>query len=119
MVGSRKTDLVDLHACILADNTSTTAWRIQQHPIEPTDDLREFSTIVVADNDVLAPHSMDIGAQALRSGFGGVVGKYHAGILHQSGDMSSLAAWCRGHIEDTLVGLGIESEDGKEGRGGL
>ena len=62
---------------------------------------------------------MDIGAQALRSSFGGIVGEYDAGILHQSGDVGGLAAWCRGHIKDTLVGLGIESEDGKEGRRGL
>lgn len=52
---AKQKHLVDLHACILADNTCTTTRRVQEHSVEPTHDLREFTAIIGAYHDVFAP----------------------------------------------------------------
>ncbi len=61
------TCLVDLHACILTDDSRTRTWCVQQDSIESTHDLRELSGIVVADGHILATHAMDVGSKGLCS----------------------------------------------------
>lgn len=83
MPGARRarTHLVDFDTGILADDTGTGTWGIEEHTIKSTHDLWELPGVVVADNDVLASHSMDVGGQTLCSLLVAIVRKYRSGVL--------------------------------------
>lgn len=114
-----ETHLVDLDAGIFADNPGTATWRIKQYPIETTQNLRELSSIVRANHDVFAPQSVDVGCQTLRPGFVRIIGEDHASVLHEGGYMGRFPSRSGSHIENTLVGLWREGNDGEERGGGL
>jgi hypothetical protein len=115
----RSAHLVDLDARILADDTGTRARRIEQHPVETSNDLGELPRIVVAHHHVLAAHTVDIGGQALCSCLVRVVGEDDAGVLEKSGDVCRLSTGGGSHVEDALVGLRRKGNDGEERRSGL
>lgn len=111
--------LVNLHARILADNTSSTTRRIEEHPIKPTHHLGELPAVVRAYSDVFAPHAVDVGRKTLRSGFVCIVGEDVASILEEGGNMCRFATWGGRHVEDAFVRLRTECDNGQEGRSGL
>lgn len=78
---TKEAHLVDLDTSVFADDTCSRTWSIEQDPIETAHDFRELSSVVVANDDILASHSMDIRSQTLGPRLVGVVGKDQSGIL--------------------------------------
>lgn len=115
----KKTHLVDLDGRILRDDTRSTTRCVEQDSVETTHDLWELTTVVVANDDVLAAESVDVGRQRLGPGLVAVVGKDETGVLEEGGDVRRLSSGSGGHVEDTLSGLRGKGHDGKEGGGGL
>ena len=62
---------------------------------------------------------MHVRSQTLRPRLVRVVREDEAGVLEEGGDVGGLSAGCGGHVEDALVWLGGEGDDGEEGGGGL
>ena len=116
---SSETDLVNLDAGILADNAGTATWRIEQYPIETTQNLWELSSVIRANHDVSTSQPVDVGSQTLRPSLVRIIGEDHAGVLHEGSDMGRFPSRSGSHIKNTLVGLWGESNDGEEGGGGL
>ena len=75
------TYLVDLDTGIFADDSSSRTWSVEQDSVETTHDLWELSSIVVADDDILASHSVDVGGQTLCPSLVGVVCEDQTGVL--------------------------------------
>lgn len=111
--------LVDLHGRVLRDDTRSTTRRVEENSVEAAHDLGELATVVIADDDVLAPEAVDVGGERLGAGLVGVVGEDETGVLEEGGDVGRLAAGGGGHVEHALVGLRGEGDDGEEGGGGL
>jgi len=109
------THLVDLNSRILGDDSSSTTRRVQQHSIETSHDLGELPSVVVANDDVLASESVNVSRQRLGSSLVGVIGEDETGVLKESGDVGGLSSGSGSHVEDSLVGLRRESDDGEEG----
>ena len=62
---------------------------------------------------------MDVGGQALRPSFVRVVREDHASVLHEGGHVGRFPPRSRSHIQNTLVQLRRERNDGEERGGGL
>ena len=115
----RRIYLVDLDARILAGNTSTATGRVEQYPIEATQNLQEFSSIIRANRDIFTSQPVDVCSQTLRPGLVHIIGEDHASVLHESGNMRRFPSRGGSHIEYTLVGLWGEGNDGEEGGSSL
>ncbi|SGY16355.1 BQ5605_C012g06854 [Microbotryum silenes-dioicae] len=111
--------LVDLDRLILGDHTRSRTRRIEQNPIESTDDAWEFTTVDVGDDDVTATQSSDVTTETLDATSTRIIGPDFSRVAHQSGHVRRLTTRCGRHIEHAFVGLGIERDDGEEGRSGL
>ncbi|KAL0941007.1 uncharacterized protein CTRU02_203770 [Colletotrichum truncatum] len=111
--------LVGLDASILGNDTGTRARGIEQDTVETAHGLRELTSVVVGDDDVASTQTVNVTDQTLGTLLAGIVGNDHAGVLHHRGHVRRLTTGSGGHIQHTLVLLGLESHDGEERRGSL
>lgn len=109
------THLIDFHTRILADNTCTTAWGIQQDTVKSSHDLGEFSSVVRANNNIFASQAMHIRCQTLGPELVHVVCKDNTGVLHEGSHVRRLTTGCGSHVEDALIWLRRKGDNGEEG----
>lgn len=114
-----ETHLVDLDALILADDPRTTARCVEEHAIEPSNNLGELAPIHVRDDDVPAPQPRDVTTESLDPTPTAVVRPDFARVAHERTHVGRLTSWCGRHVEDAFVRLRSEGDDGEEGGSGL
>lgn len=106
-------------ARVLGDDAGAAAGGVEQDAVEAADEGGEEARVVGGDDGVAGAEAVDVADEGLGAAGVAVVGEDAAGVFHEGGDVGGFAAGGGGHVEDALVGLWGEGDDGEEGGGGL